>query len=39
LENALRPFLLEDEKLNQPVNFLDIVRAWLGLENGEGKKE
>jgi len=39
LENALRPFFLEDERLNQPTNFIEVIRSWLGIESGEGKKE
>lgn len=39
LENALRPFLLDDERLNQPLNLTAMLRSLLGIESDEGKKE
>lgn len=39
LENALRPILLQDERLDNSTDFWELLRAWLGIEKEEGKKE
>ncbi len=37
LENVLQPFLLEEERLAQTTDLMDLVRSWLGIEKKEGK--
>lgn len=37
LENALQPFMLEEERLIQTKDLMEIVRSWLGIEKKEGK--
>jgi hypothetical protein len=37
LENALQPLLLEEERLAQTTDLMDLVRSWLGIEKKEGK--
>lgn len=37
LENTLRPFFLDDERLNKPTSFVDLLSFWFGIE--KGKKE
>jgi diadenylate cyclase len=39
LENALQPFLLEEERLVQSTDLGELLRTWLGIEKDEGKKE
>lgn len=39
LDSALRPFFLEDDSLKQPADFIALVRAWLGIEDQEGKEK
>ena len=37
LENALQPFLLEEDRLGQTTDLMELVRSWLGIEKKEGR--
>lgn len=39
LESALKPFFLDDERLNQRTDFLSVLRLWLGVEEEEERKK